>query len=336
VAPIPQRARLWSHAALQEARFAYRLRVDPFDDTGSQDARLLALFDRAEQRLRDAGKLEEQGRPILAKQALDKSEVLFAAVEDPGAPPSLCLPDGDCGEISIAAPGLSDLAVWVWELHTGPAEQDVSAALPADRRHALASLRRALAELPRSDRLAELPTLSAAQRRAFARRAQQARRTLQKALDRGLERRLGQHLTPTEEKVYLHLAGRDLDAPGVRVCEDCLLVFEALSAKRCPRCRHSPARAKPKPWHTAVYLGDRSPAHQTKMSVLPTAAGAALAISITRRRGTSTPLYECPCRSCGEPIRAADASQIYCADCSMPAARTARSRKRNSRMPRAS
>jgi hypothetical protein len=77
----------------------------------------------------------------------------------------------------------------------------------------------------------------------------------------GLERREGERLHG-EENTWIHLIARGFSHPGLRVCEQCALVFRAQRARRCLTCRRSPVRIKLHPlkdggWHVDYRVGNR-------------------------------------------------------------------------------
>ena len=84
----------------------------------------------------------------------------------------------------------------------------------------------------------------------------QARLVLARQLREGLIKRMGQHLDPEEEAIFLHLAVRTGGCPkGTRVCEWCGRVFPAQRAARCSACRdRGRARARAE-HHTTVVFG---------------------------------------------------------------------------------
>jgi hypothetical protein len=84
---------------------------------------------------------------------------------------------------------------------------------------------------------------------------------LRAAMGYGLERRVGQ-LLEGDEDVWLAFAARGFKVPGLRVCEQCSIVFPAPRAERCPPCRRSPVVPNLSPvedggWHLDFRVGDR-------------------------------------------------------------------------------
>jgi hypothetical protein len=78
----------------------------------------------------------------------------------------------------------------------------------------------------------------------------------------GLERRIGD-LLEGEERVWIALAARGYRTPGLRVCEQCSVVFETTRrARRCRACHRSPVVPKLYPvasggWHLDFRVGGR-------------------------------------------------------------------------------
>jgi hypothetical protein len=98
-------------------------------------------------------------------------------------------------------------------------------------------------------------------RRHLANALDRHHRRLRFALRQGLERRVGS-LLEGEEDIWLAFAARKYTAPGLRVCEQCSIVFRASRAKRCDPCRRSPVVPKLFPvatdgWHLDFRIGGR-------------------------------------------------------------------------------
>lgn len=86
-------------------------------------------------------------------------------------------------------------------------------------------------------------------------------RRLRAAMRYGLKRRVGR-LLEGDEDVWLAFAARGFKVPGLRVCEQCSIVFPALRAERCPSCRRSPVVPNLAPvedggWHLDFRVGGR-------------------------------------------------------------------------------
>lgn len=96
--------------------------------------------------------------------------------------------------------------------------------------------------------------------------------------------------------VYNYLAALDITTGGVRACETCTMVFEALRALTCPSCRRSPVRATLRPWHTNVAPADRAAGARTATTVR---SDGTLLVAINRRRGSTATVYTTDCVTCG-------------------------------------
>lgn len=88
-----------------------------------------------------------------------------------------------------------------------------------------------------------------------------AQRRLEAALRWGLSRRVGDCLHG-DENVWMAFAARGFQVPGLRVCEQCAVVFEAPRARRCAGCRKQPVRVHLYPveqggWHSGYRVGGR-------------------------------------------------------------------------------
>lgn len=119
-----------------------------------------------------------------------------------------------------------------------------------------------------AQRRAWLSREAASERRTAQQRLRHERDLLLALTRHGLERRIGERLVE-DENVWVHLAARlgvrrrtVVVVPGVRVCEQCGLVFRATRAERCQECRRRPVRIRINPahaggWHIAYRVGDR-------------------------------------------------------------------------------
>ena len=124
------------------------------------------------------------------------------------------------------------------------------------------------------------------------------RRRLRFALRLGLERRVGS-LLEGEENTWLAFAARRYKAPGLRVCEQCSIVFRADRAKRCSACRRSPVVPKLHPvatggWHLDFRIGGRWSSGEFERVV----TYIAICRECDRRFDTAHPSRRL-CRNCG-------------------------------------
>lgn len=102
----------------------------------------------------------------------------------------------------------------------------------------------------------------------------------------------------------MHLIVRGLEPRGVRVCGECLAVFEAPRARLCDRCK-KPIRLNHKPHHKTVVLQDRGAVPIKIMPTLPMPAGASLHVATTAPRGPVSTSYRSVCAQCGEDFSTA-------------------------------
>jgi len=299
----PLQLRHWSHAALHLAEFATHIPADCSDEV---------------ERLSCAAReLEESGYERRAEECAIRARRLLEA-EHVSLPPVLYLPQVDGGVVSISGPSQGELASWRYNKTPALGDSDISgvlgpeAASEADR--VMAALCAVRSRPARRGRARE-----AAHPLRAGDRAQ--RDHLEGLLQRGLADRLGRQLHGYEERIYVQLVGRGLDAGGLRVCEQCLLVFEAPRAAACAACRRSPVRPK-YPEHLRPVLPDRAAGVRTSVRVV----GNRVVGSISRTRSTRQLRYIGTCQ-CGREFVAEDASRKHCRKCGSGRGRTARHRE---------
>jgi len=291
-----------------------------------EDAEGERAIDRALALAGEGDRLVRERRPRSANRAHRDAERLMRFAEDRRQAPSLTLPDPDGGFIEIPPITRTALATWLYRTPTGLTEADLDAHLSQAERDELEVSFRALARGYHAALAANDTTRDAELRAAARDRARLDRDLLGTMLERGLRQRLDGHLAGSEEWVYVHLSARGVPAPGLRVCERCLLVFAAPRARRCRRCNRSPDRPRLNPRHTRIDLADHAPRPLTTLSVAPTPGGAKLVISASLPRTPSKTTYTGICATCSAPYQAIDGRQRHCTDCAAPAQRTHRSR----------
>lgn len=233
-------------------------------------------------------------------------------------------PEHGDGFVSIQAPGRREISRWLYgvlAISSGYLDRYPERARKVDRVYAsFISLDRARREFLRPE--PPIADATAAHRRARLRRQRanrdlrRARRRLQSFLQLGLAAREGT-LLQAEESVWIHLVARDLEAPGLRVCEQCALVFPAPRAERCDDCRRSPVRINVRPtlfggWHVAYRVGHRWAADRFDRTVY----------------------YTGRCTSCNEFFESADSRQRLCRNCGIGSGRVRRHRGSISRRGR--
>lgn len=291
----------WSHDALQRARLWRRLRAESKQDLAllSQHATLLLHAERAAQRvhLTSADRLTDSADRV-ARQLADAAEPANVLIEE-------------SRDVYAELPALKVQAVAAW-LYGTPATLD------AKRLREL---------LPRAEHercrqvLARIAGLGH-QREAIPLTDRTIDPVLLSVLDEGLERHEGQCLRDTELTLYLHLFARGYQPNGRRVCERCqLVVHQARRAGACQRCRKSPPRHQPKPWHRSITIGTRIPARAPVLI----RHGNSLTVSLTRDRNPTETIYTGVC-TCGNLFESTQANTRYCENCATPRARTARTR----------
>ena len=293
----------WSHGALQVAQFWWPLR-DP-----ERDPEAAALLARYGQVLDGAEHLRKQGRLELAERADVNAERLANQLNDPAKPATVMIRQPGGAYAQLPELTLATIAAWLYKtphapqtegqlerhLHSAQSERcrEIQAALIRDRR-------------PRNG---AHPTATIEDKEATA-----MRQLLTTLLVEGLQQRIGEQLVGPEHALYLHLIARGHNAPGIRVCETCQLVFRATRARQCRRCRKSPSRPRPKPWHHAVYLPDRRLGGRVESRRM-VATGTEVVVSLRRGRGPEKMIYEGRCITCGTKFQAADARRRYCFPC---------------------
>ena len=154
-------------------------------------------------------------------------------------------------------------------------------------------------------------------RREATTRIEVAKRRLQAALDYGLTWRVGERLEDADS-TWLHFAARDFATPGVRVCEQCSVVFRARAdARRCRRCRRRPVRISLRPlvdggWHAGYRVGSRWATDEFD----------------------STVTYLTVCRECGKRFETTRGDRRLCRNCGSPDGRVRRARGSRTRLAR--
>jgi hypothetical protein len=154
-------------------------------------------------------------------------------------------------------------------------------------------------------------------RRLIAKRSRDAIEQLRAFGIEGLERRRGSLLGSTE-RVWIHVAARGLDAPGLRVCEQCALVFQAPRARRCPECRRRPLRIPVRP----LVRGG----HHHDVRVGPRWGSGDFDRTVT---------YFGRCVECTAGFASNDVRTRLCANCASPAGRLRRHRSSQERLGQA-
>ena len=225
------------------------------------------------------------------------------------------------GELQIAGPSPFDLAEWLY----GPVARFSWFAdrYPA-RARKVCRLFVAFIDFDARRREWMQPHLSGAtadrvarrRRRQIALEGHRAERRLRAAAAYGLRTRLGTHLAAANEGAWLHLHVRLSKLPdGIRVCEQCALVFEGTRrGRRCPGCRQSSVRIALHP----EYAGGQ----HVEVAVRP-------APDNPDRFAT---LYRLQCAHCGvETVRESSTAR-FCRNCGDGAGRVRRHRKSSTRV----
>jgi Zn finger protein HypA/HybF involved in hydrogenase expression len=176
-----------------------------------------------------------------------------------------------------------------------------------------AEARRIFESFVRADEsVASTPGSSAAAIRRRKQRAEEARNhqaVLRSVLQMGLERRLDT-LLEGEEDTWIAFAARGYATPGLRVCEQCSLVFKGRSrTKRCPSCNRAPVTPTVRPaaeggWHLDVRVGGY------------------WADDVFDRTVTYTGI----CQHCSRRFSTNDPRGRYCENCKSPSGRQRRRR----------
>jgi hypothetical protein len=165
----------------------------------------------------------------------------------------------------------------------------------------------------RADELiAPTPGSSAAAIRRRKQRAEGARdhqTVLRSVLRTGLERRLGT-LLEGEEDTWIAFAARGYATLGLRVCEQCSLVFKGRSrTRRCPSCNCAPVTPTVRPaaaggWHLDVRVGGYWASGEFDRTVT----------------------YTGVCQHCTRRFSTNDPRGRYCENCKSPSGRQRRRR----------
>jgi ribosomal protein L37E len=300
--------RLWSHAALRTAELGLHIRGE-LESPAVRQA--VAARDRADE-AHHAGDADAEH---LARDAAER----MARLEDLSKPPSVLIwqPDGCMAD--LPAPDEAELDAWIFGgLPIRPDE--VRERVRGERAEAVRKLYRSLVIRHRVERHASDPRDAEKMRQGIG-------RNLERMLTQGLENRLGQKLYGSEEHVYVYMTARGVRAPGLRVCEVCLLVFGAPRATRCSDCRHSPPRPSLRPWHDHVQLGDRAAGRWQQTQCVTNDNGtASFNFSVTSSRGPRVTTYRVTCAECGKQFDATSAAWRYCESCGAPDKRVRRHR----------
>ena len=125
----------------------------------------------------------------------------------------------------------------------------------------------------------------------------------------GLLRRVGERLVGIEENVWIHLVARKAEPAGLRVCEQCAVVFSGSRARRCSRCQKRPLRITLHPvreggWHLDYRVGARFAAADFDRTVH----------------------YQTRCTACDRVFETSAARQRLCANCGGTSGRVRRHR----------
>ena len=171
-------------------------------------------------------------------------------------------PEHGLGFIRKRSPTEQDIARWLFGINViAPGWSDRQPHRAAKAHRVFQSFVMA-DELPRQAR-AEVPSKGAEavrQRKLRDREVRRHRARLQIALRTGLQRRLDT-LLEGQEDMWLAFAARGYKVPGLRVCEQCSLVFKGrTTTRRCPACNRSPVAPKVRPvaeggWHLDMRVG---------------------------------------------------------------------------------
>jgi hypothetical protein len=158
------------------------------------------------------------------------------------------------------------------------------------------------------------------ERQQLANETQRHHQRLRAALRTGLQRRVG-GLLEGEEKVWLALVARRYEALGLRVCEQCSIVFETRRrrTRRCRACHRSPVVPKLHPvatggWHVEFRVGERWSSGEFEPTVT----------------------YMAICRRCGRRFDTTHPSRRLCLNCGSTSGRVRRHRGSRSSTGRAS
>jgi hypothetical protein len=159
-------------------------------------------------------------------------------------------------------------------------------------------------------------------------RSRRAHDLLAAVLEQGLSRRIGHQLRGAELSVYQYLQALGYETNGLRVCEECCLVFRASRTWRCLRCRRSAVRTNRQPWHLEVRPADRAAVPRAATATTRRSNGSTLIVTTSRPRTSAKTTYIVSCQSCPAEFAAREARVRYCPTCAAPAARVARSHAR--------
>jgi hypothetical protein len=253
-----------------------------------------ALLDRADVRV----PVYEEGDRV------DLSRIGPAAIEHYS-------PEHGSGWLHKSGPSQRDLARWLFGLLViAPGHFDRHPEHAVEARALFRSF--VLADdLPRRSQRIRGQTATAIRRRKdLAHQTRKHREHLQEALRVGLERRLGSMLGG-DENTWIAFAAREIAVPGIRVCEQCSLVFQGRrTARRCRDCNRAPLAPKVRPaelggWHVDVRVG-----------------GAWFTGEFER-----TITYSAICQGCGRRFSDDDARSRNCENCRSDAGRKRRQRE---------
>lgn len=248
----------------------------------------------------------ERDKKAETDRLIQEQEALLRRCEDTSRLPSVSI-EQDGGWLQLPTPSREHFAPWLGVEPSAPSVDTLIAALTQS--HCVERTRR--------------QSKTSSQREQADRRLRNARNILDRVLVAGLSRRVGQRLPGFEEIVYVYLAARGARAPKLSVCEVCLLVVKG-RARRCSRCRHSPPRPSPRPWHDQVLVADRAPATS------PRVERGERSITVTHMisRAPRITLYFGRCQECGEPFQAHSATRRFCDKCGSGRERVRRHRTR--------
>lgn len=220
-------------------------------------------------------------------------------------------PEHGAGSVHMTAPSQRDLARWLFGLLViAPGHFDRHPEHAVEARALFRSF--VLADdLPRRSLLTYGQTTTAIRsRKDLAEKTRKHREHLQQALRIGLERRLGT-LLGGDENTWIAFAAREIAVPGIRVCEQCSLVFKGRrTARRCRSCNRAPVLPKVRPvalggWHVDVRVGGRWFTGEFERTVT----------------------YSAICQGCRRLFSDDDARSRYCGNCRSAAGRKRRQRE---------
>jgi hypothetical protein len=240
----------WSDQALQRAEVVFSLDAVDYERLVTLDERHESCLDRGD--LRTADRWGEQIASVVRTMRADTRTASLMVKE----PTVGALGGREESFAIIPAPDRDLTAAWLFG--TPPVLSGISITeLLSDE------------DVSMAQRLAT--TLADPKPQLVAQRSSAVRRDLEfldESLRQGLALRVGGYVRGADELVLVHLRANAAECRGLRVCEECLLVFEASRALRCPGCRKNPPTVTIEPWHTEVSVGDPATGSITHHSVV--------------------------------------------------------------------